>query len=228
VPSPGLFVSSDGETVLNSETNANTGQTVSKAHSRLRPHAWVSLIALRSVLLFVVVFRLAPSGKVWSQPASDEYRVKAAFLFHFAQLVEWPADAFDGNSSPLVLCTLEDDAFYDELENTIQGKQIGARTVRVRHVHLSQAGRGCNLLFIQKNDGKGLSLSTLRSVPVLTVGEADDFLSSGGIIRFRLDQDRIRFDINSAAAESVHLKISSRLLLLATSVTRSGGMEQER
>jgi hypothetical protein len=53
-------------------------------------------------------------------------------------------------------------------------------------------------------------------------------LSSGGIIRFRLDQDRIRFDINSAAAESVHLKISSRLLLLATSVTRSGGMEQER
>jgi hypothetical protein len=160
-----------------------------------------------------------------AQPASDEYRVKAAFLFHFAQLVDWPADAFDGSGSPLVLCTLEDDAFYDELESTVQGKQIGARAIRIRHVHLFQAVRGCNLLFIARSEGKSPSLSALRNLPVLTVGETDDFLSSGGMIRFRFEQDKVRFDINSATADSSRLKISSRLLLLATSVTRSGGME---
>ncbi|MGA9668923.1 MAG: YfiR family protein [Terracidiphilus sp.] len=154
--------------------------------------------------------------------------MKAAFLFHFAQLVEWPEDAFEGNAGSLVLCTLEDDAFYDELENTIQGKQIGSRIIRIRHIHLSQAVRGCNLLFIGKSEGKSLSLSILRNLPVLTVGEADDFLTSGGMIRFHFEQDKMRFDINSAAADSSHLKISSRLLLLATSVTRSGGMEQGR
>jgi hypothetical protein len=213
---------------VSSKTNASARQRPSKACNWSSPHARVSFFAFRIVLLFVVVFRLATSGKTWSQPASDEYRVKAAFLFHFAQLVEWPADAFDGDGSPLVLCTLEDDAFYDELENTVQGKQIGSRTIRVRHVHLAQAARGCNLLFIGRSDSKNLSLSALRNLPVLTVGETDDFLSSGGMIRFRFEQDKIRFDINGAAADSSHLKISSRLLLLATSVTRSGAMEQGR
>jgi hypothetical protein len=39
------------------------------------------------------------------------------------------------------------------------------------------------------------------------------------MIRFHLEADRIRFDINLTAADSAHLKISSRLLLLASSVT---------
>jgi hypothetical protein len=170
------------------------------------------------------VLYAAAVGTARAQPG-DEDQMKAAVLFHFAQLVEWPADAFDGNGSPLVLCTLEDDAFYDELENTIQGQQIGLRTIRIRHVRLSQAARDCNMLFIGKSDGKGLPMAALRNLPVLTVGESDDFLSSGGMIRFRFEQDKIRFDINLGAAESSHLKISSRLLLLASSVMLGDGMK---
>jgi hypothetical protein len=45
----------------------------------------------------------------------------------------------------------------------------------------------------------------------------------GGMIRFHLDDGRIRFDINLGAADSVHLKISSRLLLLASSIVRGSG-----
>jgi hypothetical protein len=62
----------------------------------------------------------------------------------------------------------------------------------------------------------------LRGQPVLTVGEADNFLSEGGVIRLHLEQDKIRFDINVGVADSSHLKISSRLLLLASSVTLAG------
>jgi len=60
------------------------------------------------------------------------------------------------------------------------------------------------------------------------VGENTNFLSDGGMIRFHLNEDKIRFDINLGAADSSHLKISSRLLLLATSVNRGNGMEAER
>jgi hypothetical protein len=68
----------------------------------------------------------------------------------------------------------------------------------------------------------------MRGMPVLTVGETSNFLSDGGMIRFHLDEGRIRFDINLAAAESSHLQISSRLLLLASSVTQSGVSERSR
>jgi hypothetical protein len=48
------------------------------------------------------------------------------------------------------------------------------------------------------------------------------------MIRFRFEADRIRFDINLTAADSAHLKISSRLLLLATSVTGGRPMNGSR
>jgi hypothetical protein len=48
------------------------------------------------------------------------------------------------------------------------------------------------------------------------------------MIRFHLEDGKIRFDINLGAADSAHLKISSRLLILATSVTRGAGTDRER
>jgi hypothetical protein len=48
------------------------------------------------------------------------------------------------------------------------------------------------------------------------------------MIRLRLDEDKIRFDINAGAADSSHLKISSRLLMLATTVTLGGERDRRR
>jgi YfiR/HmsC-like len=227
VSTSGLPGVSDGGAELRLKTNATTRPAIKGAHFHSFPSLRVSLSRLCSTLLIAVVFRGAASGAAWAQPLSDEYHVKAAFLYHFAQLVEWPANAFDGNGSPLLLCTVGDGAFYDELENTIQGKRIGSRPIRIRHIHLSQSTRGCNMLFVGKGEG-GLPFATLRNLPVLTVGEADDFLSSGGMIRLHLAEDKIRFDINLVAADSSHLRISSRLMLLATSVNRAGGMDPGR
>jgi len=71
-------------------------------------------------------------------------------------------------------------------------------------------------------------LRGLRGIPVLMVGETSNFLSEGGMIRFHLVEGKIRFDINLGAADSSHLKISSRLLLLATSVTYGSDVGQGR
>jgi len=48
------------------------------------------------------------------------------------------------------------------------------------------------------------------------------------MIRFHLEDNKIRFDINLGAADLSRLKISSRLLLLATSVNRGNGTEAGR
>ncbi len=140
-------------------------KTIRETYPQLFAVLRAGMPALRSFLLFAMVSHAAASSTAWSQPTSDEYHVKAAFLFHFAQLVEWPSEAVDGSGKSLFLCTLDDDAFYDELENTIQGKQIGERTIRIRHIHISQANRGCNILFISKRVGKAnRSTKTLRDL----------------------------------------------------------------
>jgi hypothetical protein len=74
-------------------------------------------------VLFAMVVRVPGPPTALAQSKADEYEVKAAFLFHFAQLVEWP-DAPDESGSSLLLCTLGDDPFHGGLESTVEGKQI--------------------------------------------------------------------------------------------------------
>jgi hypothetical protein len=160
----------------------------------------------------------------------EEYQVKAAFLFRFAQFVDWPPGVLNNSDSSLMLCIFEDEPRRQEFQSTIEGKVIGARVLHVRQISQPQEIQGCNILFLSRDEVRRQTaiLRSLRGMPVLTVGETDNFLSSGGMIRFHLDEDKIRFDINLDGVESSHLKISSRLLLLATSVTQSGTPNRER
>jgi hypothetical protein len=54
----------------------------------------------------------------------------------------------------------------------------------------------------------------------LTVGEAEEFLPRGGMIRLLVDEGKVRFDISTRSAEQAGLKVSSQLLKLARSVER--------
>ena len=173
------------------------------------------------ILLTVVVLALGALKPACAQTATNEYKVKAAFLFHFAQLVDWPSDAFNSGDQSLNLCIFDDEPHLQELQSTLEGKQIGAQVVHVRLLHQTQSAQRCSILFLGRDEGRRQTavLRNLRGQPVLTVGEADNFLSEGGIIWLHLEHDRIRFDINMGVADSSHLKISSRLLLLASSVT---------
>jgi hypothetical protein len=164
------------------------------------------------------------------QSAPEEYQVKAAFLFHFAQFVDWPAGVLNSGDPSLKLCIFDDEPRRQEFQSTIEGKVIGTR---VFHVHLiSQLPeiQGCNILFLSRDEARRQAaiLKSLRGTPVLTVGETDNFLSDGGMIRFHLEDDKVRFDINLGGAESSHLKISSRLLLLATSVSQGATADRGR
>jgi hypothetical protein len=159
-----------------------------------------------------------------AQSNADEYQVKAAFLFHFAQFVDWPAGALDAGDASVKLCILDDEPRRRELQNTIEGKLIGGRVYHVRLLSQQQEISDCNILFLSRDEANRQTtiVKSLRGMPILTVGETTNFLSDGGMIRFHFEEGKIRFDINLGAADSSHLKISSRLLLLATSVSRGG------
>lgn len=205
---------------------ANTGSgrmartTITGFFTSLR----IRRLSLWSIVLFAAAFH-ASSGTAWAQSTVDEYRVKAAYLFHFAQLVEWPADSPNEGGNSLLVCTLGDDPFHGELEATVAGKQIGSRILRIWHLRPLQNTSGCNVLFISKSEGNRIPslVASLRNAPVLTIGDTDDFLGDGGMIRWFLEGNKVRFEINRQAAESARLRISSQLLLLAKNVVGGNG-----
>jgi hypothetical protein len=62
----------------------------------------------------------------------------------------------------------------------------------------------------------------LEDLPILTVGETEHFIETGGIINFLMEDNKVRFEINDVAAKKSKLKISSQLLRLAKRVVEEG------
>jgi hypothetical protein len=146
-----------------------------------------------------------------------EYQVKAAFIYNFAKFAEWPSEAFQDDSAPVLVGVLGEDPFGDTLEQTIQGKTVNGRNLLIRRSHQIHDLKGCHVLFISSSEQKRLPriLETVRGSGVLTVGESEHFTKLGGAIRLLLEDNKVRFEINLDAAMRSRVKISSKLLAVA-------------
>jgi hypothetical protein len=183
------------------------------------------MVLLKSVLLkktagALLAFALLAGTALAGQQQDVERELKAAFLYNFAKFVDWPPEAFPEPASPVTLCILGDDAVGESLEAVVKGETLNDRRLVVRRPRDAQQARGCHVLFVGAAEKGRTSelLAALRGVSVLTVGDGGDFLKSGGMIRFFLEQNRVRFDINLDAAERSRLSLSSKLLRLARAV----------
>jgi len=149
--------------------------------------------------------------------AMDEYQVKAAFLFNFAKFIEWPSGAFQTAKDPVTVCVLGHNPFGNGLEEVIRGKSIDGRSLVYRQVYDVESANSCQILFVASSECKRFRAvrGTLKPLGILSVGEAEEFVADGGVINFKLEDGRVRFEINVEAAEHQQLHISSKLLSLA-------------
>ena len=149
---------------------------------------------------------------------SREYDVKAAFLFHFTQFVEWPADAFHDARAPFTIGVLGEDPFGHSLDEVVANETVGNRKLIVRRWRNIEDVDDCNILFISTSETNRLDriLAALDRRGVLTVGETPGFTERSGMIGFEVSRNRIRLRINPAAANAAGLTISSQLLRQAT------------
>jgi hypothetical protein len=158
-----------------------------------------------------------------AQSAADEYRLKAAFVYRFPQFVEWPAAAVQ-ESRTLDLCVLQPNPFGSDLEELVTGESLGGRPLRVRVVNTIDALQGCHALFAgARSEATAAALKTVAGRPVLTVGESDQFLESGGIIALKIVDRRVRFEVSATNAQKAGLRINAQLLNLAAAV-RGGAL----
>jgi hypothetical protein len=145
--------------------------------------------------------------------STTEYRLKAAYLFNFAKFMEWPARAFPDPQSPIVFAVLGANPFGSILEQDLTGKKVGGRELRIKYFQTLEELEPCHLLFVSRSEDQSWPqiFSALKG-PIATVGETEGFTRAGGVFRFFLEENKVRFEVNIDAAQRAELTISSKLL----------------
>ena len=181
----------------------------------LMRHVWLL------VLLAVACLSSRPAPAE-QPPVSPECEAKAGFLLNFLKYVEWPSSSDSDTNAPLKICLVGEDRFGTSLSSLMKSKTIDGRTVVLERCDGECAWRQCRLLFVSGGGKRRVEevLAAVKNLPVLTVGESEDFLERGGMISLVNRDKAVGLEINLAAAEAAGLKISSRLLALANVVKR--------
>lgn len=156
------------------------------------------------------------------QSNPTEYEVKAAYLYNFGKFVEWPAKV-TAASDFFSICVLGEDPFGASFDATIASESINGKKVVVNRITKLQDAVSCRILFISSSEESRLKeiLATLDKTSVLTVSDISQFTRHGGMIRFVMEANRVRFEVNLTTAEHAGLTLSSQLLKVAISVRRS-------
>jgi hypothetical protein len=171
---------------------------------------------IAGLVLVTLLFWAGPQAFAQAT-VSREYQIKAVFLFNFTQFVDWPSGAFANPRAPLVIGVLGDDPFDGFLDDTVRGEKMNNHPLVVRRYRRVNEIEDCQVLFIGRTESRRLGriLAALKGRNILTVGDMEGFSRDGGVIRFVVENNRIRFRINVDAADAAHLTISSKLLRLA-------------
>jgi YfiR/HmsC-like len=163
---------------------------------------------------FLVVMALL-AGTPWiNGESAQEYVVKAAFLYNLAKFVEWPDTQA---KAPLYFGILGQDPFGDTLDRTVNNKLIGGRPVMIKRSAELAGLADCQVVFVSSSETKRLKqiLKTLEGRPVLTVGDTEGFVQSGGETALVLEQNRVVLEVNTDQTAKAGLRISSRALEVA-------------
>lgn len=162
---------------------------------------------------------------VRAEPAcadSEEHQVKAAMIYNMIRFMDWPEDALPSAAPQFRICVAGKGGLGTAVER-LQGKQVKGKTVTVQQISHASAAAGCQVLVLSDPDRTVTAalLDKTRSNTVATVAESAGFARSGGMVGFVLQNGKVRFEINPAAAQRHRIRVSAQLLKLAQVVQES-------
>jgi hypothetical protein len=189
------------------------------------------------VLALVIVTGMISPKVLADSATSEEYQVKAAFLYNFIKFIDWPREKMADGNEVITIGIIGKDPFGKAFR-PIENKQVKGRDVIIKrfkglkepedskeknksapHQQIEELKK-CHLLFICRSEKQKLKeiLNIVKDHHVLTVADTEGFLEAGNIIEFVMVERKVRFEINMVAGKQAKLKIRSQLLRLAEKI----------
>ena len=143
-------------------------------------------------------------------------RTKALWVAKFLHYIEWPTKASPKSGEQITIGYLGDDPIYAELRGLISARPplvVRGRPVALKRFSGAGDIKGCQVLFISRSAKAEVksALASVQGTGVLTVSDLDRFTSMGGMIGLRSDGEKIRLEIDGAAAKREGMSIDPEL-----------------
>jgi hypothetical protein len=177
--------------------------------------------------LLAVTLVLAPPA---TRAAGDsgEYEQKARIIGGFIKNTTWPENKMGRPGSPFIIGIYGNDQIVGYLQEIYAGSLIKGHPAQFRQIYSKDDISSCHLLFVSGSERERLKsiLVEARREHVLTVGESDNFLTSGGIIQFvPKEGGGWVWVTNEANAARERLKLGAFILRFQKSTSVTGPRE---
>ena len=176
-----------------------------------------SAAPLGAALAVTALICVCLCGPARADNRDTEVKITAAFVFNFCKFVDWPQE-------PGPRMTIKVLGGPDRAADfgSIAGKSVRNCTLEIAASNSPPEADPCQVFFIpaDRADDVPAVLGALEGRPVLTVSDSEGFCDRGGMIEMNNIRGKLRFCVNSTAAERVGLTISSQLLKMARRVIK--------
>ena len=145
--------------------------------------------------------------------AASEDEARATFVLLLGKYVTWPASAFSSPSAPIVVAVMGNPRLAGEMQRLAAGQQFDGRSIEVREIADASGAASAHIVFASDPAAS----SALASAKPLRVIESKGNLRRTDI-EIQMRDGRVAFGVNRRDAAQRGLKLSSKLLKLASSI----------
>ena len=189
-----------------------SGRNPQPMRIRNRP-GWRLLNVCDGIGLVLVLFPVLFSSLGLAQNVST--KDKASLVALFLKSTDWPTGTFSGPKTPYILGVLGQNPFgvYAQAFAT---NVVNGRRIEVKTFNTVEEVKECHLLFVSSSEDNNLAQiqNALQNSNVLTMGETDEFIRHGGLIKVMslTPGEKYFFELNKKVLDRSPLKIHPGLL----------------
>ena len=160
----------------------------------------------------LLLLSLSTPRPLCAAPSPDT--LKVAYVFNFLKFTSWPTETQP--ESPLLLCVVNTNDSLMHAFAVLDGQQVNGRAIRIKSLRKTTEVSECHVYYLRQG-GAPVALKNLveTNPKLLTIGDAENFVASGGMIGLIEEGERMQFDINLTLLNQVEFRLSAQLLKLA-------------
>jgi len=161
----------------------------------------------KTFTLSMLLFGLVMIGQ---SQVSNINQAQSLYIYNFSRLIQWPTGNQTGD---FVIGVIGNDALYKSLITYVSNKKVGSQPIVIKNFDNPESVTRCHMIFIGNGKVSAFEEVTnrLRGSNSLIITEKKGMINMGSAIDFFLDQDKLKFVINSVNAQKYNLTVSKSL-----------------